>query len=81
MCRRKISILNTKYNESSFENFRVQKNDIMITIWFLKIILISRTMNIITWKEYLRYSYYEYELTSNLATRRKNQNIHSRFFI
>ena len=29
-CRRKISILNTKY-ESPFENFRVRKNDIMIT--------------------------------------------------
>ena len=30
-CRRKISILNTKYYESPFENFRVRKNDIMIT--------------------------------------------------
>ena len=30
-CRRKISILNTKYYESPFENFRVRKNYIMIT--------------------------------------------------
>ena len=30
-CRRKISILNTKYYESPFENFGVRKNDIMIT--------------------------------------------------
>ena len=30
-CRRKISILNIKYYESPFENFRVRKNDIMIT--------------------------------------------------
>ena len=30
-CRRKISILNTKYYESPFENFRVRKNDIMTT--------------------------------------------------
>ena len=30
-CRRKISILNTKYYESPFEKFRVRKNDIMIT--------------------------------------------------
>ena len=30
-CRRKISILNTKYYESPFENFRVWKNDIIIT--------------------------------------------------
>ena len=29
--RRKISILNTKYYESPFENFRVRKNDIRIT--------------------------------------------------
>ena len=29
--RRKISILNTKYYESPFKNFRVRKNDIMIT--------------------------------------------------
>ena len=32
-------------------------------------------MNIITWKAYLRNSYYEYELARNLATRSKNQNI------
>ena len=31
MCRSKISILNTKYYKSPFENFRVQENDIMIT--------------------------------------------------
>ena len=31
MCRKKISILNTKYYESPFENFRLRKNDIMIT--------------------------------------------------
>ena len=30
-CRTKISILNTKYYESPFENFKVRKNDIMIT--------------------------------------------------
>ena len=30
MCRRKISILNTKYYESPFENFRIQKIDIVI---------------------------------------------------
>ena len=30
-CRRKISILNTKYCESPFEKLRVRKNDIMIT--------------------------------------------------
>ena len=30
-CRRKISILNTKYYESPFENVRVRKNDITIT--------------------------------------------------
>ena len=30
-CRRKISILNTKYYESLFENFRVRKNDIITT--------------------------------------------------
>ena len=30
-CRKKISILNTKYYESPFENFRVRKNYIMIT--------------------------------------------------
>ena len=30
-CKRKIGILNTKYYQSPFENFRVQKNDIMIT--------------------------------------------------
>ena len=29
--RRKISILKTKYYESPFENFRVRKNDNMIT--------------------------------------------------
>ena len=29
-CRRQISILNTKYYESSFEKLRVWKNDIMI---------------------------------------------------
>ena len=31
MCRRKISILNTKYDKSPFKNFRARKNDIMIT--------------------------------------------------
>ena len=46
-CRRKISILNTKYYESPFEKLRVRKNDIVITS-FLKIILINRTINIIT---------------------------------
>ena len=30
-CRRKISILNTKYYESPFESFRIRKDDIMIT--------------------------------------------------
>ena len=30
-CKRKISILNTKYYESPFENFRVRKNNITIT--------------------------------------------------
>ena len=30
-CRKKISILNTKYFKSPFENFRGRKNDIMIT--------------------------------------------------
>ena len=30
-CRRKISILNTKYYEPPFEKSRVRKNDIMIT--------------------------------------------------
>ena len=30
--RKKINILNTKYYESSFKNFRVRKNDIMITV-------------------------------------------------
>ena len=40
---------------------------------FCKIILISRTMNIITWKAYLRNEYYEYELARNLATRSKNK--------
>ena len=29
-CRRKISILNIRYYESPFENFRVRKNNIMI---------------------------------------------------
>ena len=38
-------------------------------------------MNIMTWKAYLRNSYYQYRLARNLATRSKNQNIHSRFFI
>ena len=47
----------------------------------LKIILITRTMNIITWKVYLRNSYYEYERGRNLATLSKNPNIHSRFFV
>ena len=32
-------------------------------------------MNIISWKAYLRNSYYEYELARNQATRSKNQNI------
>ena len=36
-------------------------------------------MNIITWKTYLRNPYYECELARNLATRSKNQSIHSRF--
>ena len=31
MCRRQISILNTKYHESLFEKLRVRKNDNMIT--------------------------------------------------
>ena len=30
-CRRQISILNTKYFKSPFEELRVRKNDIMIT--------------------------------------------------
>ena len=30
-CRKKISILNTKYYESPFEKFGVRKNHIMIT--------------------------------------------------
>ena len=30
-CRRKISILNTKYYESPLENLRVRRNDIIIT--------------------------------------------------
>ena len=30
-CRRKISILNTKYHKSPFENFIVRKSNIMIT--------------------------------------------------
>ena len=30
-CRRKISILNTKYYESPFEKFRIRKKDVMIT--------------------------------------------------
>ena len=38
-------------------------------------------MNITTWEAYLRNSYNEYELARNLATRSKNQNIHSRFFV
>ena len=38
-------------------------------------------MNIITWKAYLRNLYYEYEFARNLATRSKNQNIHSRFLV
>ena len=45
----------------------------------LEIILISRTVNIITWKAYLRNSCYKYELASNLATRSINQNIHLGF--
>ena len=47
----------------------------------LKVILIIRAMNIITWKAYLRNSYYEYELAINLATRSKNQNFNSQFFV
>ena len=31
ICRSQISILNTTYYESPFENVRIQKNDIMIT--------------------------------------------------
>ena len=54
-CRRITSILNTKYYESQFEKFKVLKNDIIITK-LSKIILISRTMNIIIWKANLRYS-------------------------
>ena len=38
-------------------------------------------MNIITWKAYLRNSYYEYELARNLASPSNNQNIHSRSFV
>ena len=33
-CRRTISILNIKYYKSPFENFRVRKNDIIITKFF-----------------------------------------------
>ena len=47
----------------------------------LKIIAIRRTINTTTWKAYLRNSYYEYELAKNLATRSKNENIHSLFFV
>ena len=52
-------------------------------LWLLSclIILISRTMNIITWKAYLRNSYYEYEFARNLAMHGKNRNIYSWFFI
>ena len=66
-CRRISSILNSKYYESPFENFKVLKNDIIITK-LSKIILISRTMNIIIWKAYLRY--YIYELARNLPVQK-----------
>ena len=35
----------------------------------------SRTMNVITWKAYLRKSYCEYGIARNLAGRSKNRNI------
>ena len=38
-------------------------------------------MNFVSWEVYLRNLYYDYEFTRNLATRSKNQNILSRFFI
>ena len=54
-CRRQISILNTKYYESPFEKLRVRKTFIVITK-VSKIILMSWTMNTITYKAYLRNS-------------------------
>ena len=41
----------------------------------------SQTINIITWKAYLRNSYYEYEIAENLTMHSKNRNICSRVFI
>ena len=79
-CRRQISISYSKYYESPFEMLRIQK----MILWLLsclKIILRSRTMNIINWKAYLRNSYHEYELARKLTTRSKNRNIHSWFFL
>ena len=77
-CRRKISILNTKYliPNTKFENFRVRKNDIMIT-------KISKNNSNksnneyynITWKAYLRNSYYEYKLARNLVRRNNSFSV------
>ena len=79
---RQISILNTEYYEFPFVKLRVGKIDIMITkLSKNSFTIVSRIMNIKTWKAYLRNSYYEYELSRNLATRSKNRNIYSRFFI
>ena len=71
-CRRKISILNTKYYESPFDNFWVRKNVIMITE-VSKNNSNKSNNEYITWKAYLGNSYYEYELSRNLATSSKNK--------
>ena len=73
-------VLNKKYYQSPFKNFRVQKNDIMIT-------KVSKNNSNESNNEYynlesiLRNSYYKYELARNLVTRSKNQNIHSGVFV
>ena len=52
-CKRKISILNSKYYESPFEKFRIRKNYIMITNSSKNNSNIRRKMNFITWEAYL----------------------------
>ena len=47
----------------------------------LKIILICQKMNIINRKAYLRNSYYQYELSRNLAGRNKSEVFIRGFYI
>ena len=63
----------------SIRKIKSTKNDIMITKFSKN--KSNKSNNEWTWKPYLKNSYYEYELARNLATRNKNQNIHSRFFV